>query len=141
MGVRDRLGALVRGRLEARRVGRVQGHGVVLVAAEVDIEKVKIDIAVVGLLAIAKENDYKTKALKAVLSNSCGTADVLAPTMCYEALRGFVCGISVMVDAIEGRDALAKFNEFIEATDGGMDEILAEGFRMQVERYSEGGEE
>lgn len=110
-------------------------------ADEVDIKKIKGDIAVVGLLAMAKENDYKTKVLKAVLSNGRGIADVLAPTMCYEALRGFVCGISVMVDAIEGRDALAKFKEFIEATDGGMDEMLAEGFRMQVERYSEEGEE
>lgn len=110
-------------------------------AAEVDIKKIKGDIAVVGLLAIAKENDYKTKALKAILSNDCGIADIVAPTMCHEALFGFVCAIGVMVDAIEGRDALAKFKEFVEAIDGGMDKMLAEGFRMQVERYSEEGEE
>lgn len=110
-------------------------------AAEVDIEKVKGEIAVVWLLAMAKENDYKTKALNAIMGNGPGTADILAPTMCYEALRGFVCGIDVMVDAIEGKDAIAKFKEFVEATGGGMDEMLAEGFRMQVERYSEEGEE
>lgn len=109
--------------------------------AEVDIEKVKGNIAVVGLLAIAKESDYKNKALNAIMGNGHGTADILAPTMCYEALRGFVCGIGVMVDAIEGKDAIAKFKEFVEATDKGMDELLAEGFRMQVERYSEEGEE
>lgn len=38
-------------------------------ADEVDIKKIKGDIAVVGLLAMAKENDYKTKALNAILSN------------------------------------------------------------------------
>lgn len=110
-------------------------------ADEVDIKKIKGDIAAVGLLAIAKENDYKTKALNAILRGDSGIADILAPMMCHEALCGFVCAIGVMVDAIEGRDALAKFKEFIEATDGGMDDMLAEGFRMQVERYSEEGEE
>lgn len=110
-------------------------------ADEVDIKKIKNDIAVVVLLAIAKENEYKTKALNAILSNGHGIVGIVAPTMCREALRGFVCGIGVMVEAIDGGDALAKFKEFVEATDGGMDEMLAEGFRMQVERYSEEGEE